>query len=229
MSTDPYVAQAVSHEADQKWDRSFEEQMRLRGATGTSIGDALAMIDSHCQETGESRQQAFGDPARQAGLLHPGGLRPHGWLLRQFLPSLLTVVTLNLSLPNVGLDGRAIVPLWGVIALAASLPLVLTFPWIEYRMPGRKGSALQLATVGILLIVIMGLSWTHPAELHLDLRLVKGLSVLFGLLATLSWSTLNQDPAIDPRRPRSEQLVSPWLKNLLALIPLAWAVAQCFA
>lgn len=61
-----------------KWRDAFIMELRLRGATGTQIGDELALVESHCLDAGTQAQEAFGDPvdyARSVVVSATGGSR----------------------------------------------------------------------------------------------------------------------------------------------------------
>lgn len=51
---------------DRSWLDAFVVELRLRDVAGDRIGDALAEVDSHCAESGESAAEAFGDPVAYA-------------------------------------------------------------------------------------------------------------------------------------------------------------------
>jgi len=54
---------------DKRWRDDFIIAMRMQDATGEQIGDALATVDAHCAESGESAEGAFGDPTDYATTL----------------------------------------------------------------------------------------------------------------------------------------------------------------
>lgn len=54
---------------DPKWAATFTMELNIRQAAGEEIGAALAEVDSHCAESGESAQEAFGDPIEYASQL----------------------------------------------------------------------------------------------------------------------------------------------------------------
>ena len=53
------------------WRDDFIIAMRTQDASGEQIGDALATVDAHCAESGESAEEAFGDPKAYATTLVP--------------------------------------------------------------------------------------------------------------------------------------------------------------
>ena len=53
------------------WREDYIIAMRTQDASGEQIGDALATVDAHCAESGESAEEAFGDPTTYATTLVP--------------------------------------------------------------------------------------------------------------------------------------------------------------
>jgi len=51
------------------WAEAFLLELRVRGVSGRRIGAALAEVDAHCAEAGESAREAFGDPETYASAL----------------------------------------------------------------------------------------------------------------------------------------------------------------
>jgi hypothetical protein len=49
-----------------KWRESLLVELRLRDIPGPRIGEIMAEVDTHCADSGESPQDAFGDPATYA-------------------------------------------------------------------------------------------------------------------------------------------------------------------
>lgn len=64
----------LSHEVWQRpfvktqrqWCEDFVLELRLRDVPGPEIGECLAEVEGHCAETGETPEQAFGDPVGYA-------------------------------------------------------------------------------------------------------------------------------------------------------------------
>lgn len=52
----------IAPHLDKTWRDEFIVEARLQGVHGSAIGDALITADTHVQESGESAEQAFGDP-----------------------------------------------------------------------------------------------------------------------------------------------------------------------
>jgi hypothetical protein len=51
---------------EEKWAEAFVIELRLLDIPGDALGDALAEVESHCAESGESAAEAFGDPVAYA-------------------------------------------------------------------------------------------------------------------------------------------------------------------
>ena len=58
---------------EQAWSEAFLLELRLRGVAGSEIGSALAEVETHCAESGETAYAAFGDARSYATAL---GLPP---------------------------------------------------------------------------------------------------------------------------------------------------------
>ena len=54
---------------DQRWAETFIVELRLVDVTGARIGEALSEVESHCGESGQGADQAFGDPVAYARTL----------------------------------------------------------------------------------------------------------------------------------------------------------------
>jgi hypothetical protein len=77
-----------------QWAEDFVIELRLLGIEGARIGDALSEVESHCAESAESAQQAFGSSAeyaRSLGLQTPSHLSARA-LLRSTLPTVAQVL-----------------------------------------------------------------------------------------------------------------------------------------
>ena len=48
------------------WRDAFVLELRLQDVRGDRIGDALTLVDEHCTDSGESPEEAFGDPVSYA-------------------------------------------------------------------------------------------------------------------------------------------------------------------
>lgn len=69
---------STPHVADD-WTEAFLLELRLRGVDGRRAGEALAEVEAHCAESGESAREAFGDPAAYAVALAPTAVADLDW------------------------------------------------------------------------------------------------------------------------------------------------------
>ena len=84
------------------WAESFLLELRLRRVDGRRIGAALAEVEAHCAESGESARDAFGDPATYAVELAPADPgEPLDWR-RELVSSLLGLGGMLSTLAAVG-------------------------------------------------------------------------------------------------------------------------------
>lgn len=88
---------------DPQWAEAVLLELRIEGVSGDQIGEALGEVDSHCAESGESAQEAFGDPvayARSLGLPPSPGQGPAA-IVGTVLPTLVQLVGMLLTLWSV--------------------------------------------------------------------------------------------------------------------------------
>ncbi len=76
-------------------------ELRLRSVDGRRIGAALAEVEAHCAESGETAHQAFGDPTAYAVELAPDGTVSLDWR-GELVPSVLGLSGMMLTLGAVG-------------------------------------------------------------------------------------------------------------------------------
>lgn len=101
----------IASRVDHAWAETFVIEQRLLGVSGGRIGDALATVDCHVAESGESAGAAFGDAreyARQVAEVH--GRDTVVIDSRTIVGSLLGLVAIALIPRALGdwLDGRAV-------------------------------------------------------------------------------------------------------------------------
>lgn len=86
---------------DQQWLDTFTLELAHRGVSGRDIGDAKASVESHLADSGESAEDAFGDPVVYAQALEFSGSRAPKFP-RVLLPALLGILGLMYYLPAIG-------------------------------------------------------------------------------------------------------------------------------
>jgi len=60
------IARGLAPHVDEVWADSLLLELRLLGVAGDRIGEAVTEVESHCSESGQSAQEAFGDPVEYA-------------------------------------------------------------------------------------------------------------------------------------------------------------------
>ena len=130
------VQRALAPHVDEEWARSFVVEQRLLGVEGTHIGAALSEVESHCSESRQSTQIAFGTPVEYARSLQlpvnqENSPRVVMGLLVPMMVQVLGMTLLNWSfeaaLHGPGLEvtaGRLLVPAVSLLAMVA----VVRFP-----------------------------------------------------------------------------------------------------
>lgn len=205
--------------AEREWLDDFVVEQRMLGVPGTRIGDALATVDAHLADTGESAADAFGPPKEYARVLAeseasassgPGGLGATGTL--SAVLGLAGIVLLPRGFAG-WLDGTAVTITRGdllVAALIGALTVVLIlFPVRVLRfLIEHKVAALLVGPVLMAVFVagmvlwqtsVMNFAWLPVTLVALFALLVS--TVLswrdpLDLLQTPNGSTLGSAPAI---------------------------------
>ncbi|MFN8084936.1 MAG: hypothetical protein U0Q14_11965 [Dermatophilaceae bacterium] len=81
------------------WYRDLVVALRVRGASGREIGDAVAAVQSHCADSGDTPEEAFGAAQQYADALPLAAPAPSGLtLLVNTWPSWLGLLGLFLAL-----------------------------------------------------------------------------------------------------------------------------------
>lgn len=116
-----------------EWAEEFVRELRLRGVSGEDVGSALAEVESHCAESGEPVEEAFGPAADYARSLQlPASSRQS------------TAAMMRVAVPQ-------IVQLLGMFALiAAAVPLAAGEP-----MSVTLGSTLTALLVALTILLLV--------------------------------------------------------------------------
>lgn len=211
---------------DQGWGERFIVEQRLADRTGAQIGDALATVDAHCGESGESAQEAFGDPAAYSQSLvgERGGevTRISSRTTLGIACGLISLLVVPRAIES-WITGASFTASagdlvgWAVVAALAAVVLIWPTPvltWL-FRNP-RKVFALPFAVL-ILLIIPQALLRGTVLDVGWGAPLVAGL-VLLGLSVVLAWPDLSGvDPVRDPRvgSPAGATLAKGWFTALM--------------
>jgi hypothetical protein len=70
------MERALAPHVVKKWANSFVLELRMLDVEGRRIGAALSEVESHCSDSGQSAQEAFGDPVEYARSLQLPTLAP---------------------------------------------------------------------------------------------------------------------------------------------------------
>lgn len=201
------VALSTPH-IDHKWREDFVLEQRLADRTGAQIGDALATVDTHCAESGESAAEAFGDPAAYSrSLVGDRAGEP------------VRISSRTIGGIGCGLLGLLVVPrafaawvegatfsasagdlvAWVIVAALAAIVFVWPTPVLAWLVRRRSTAFATPFVVLILLLIpqlllrdtVLEATWVAP--------LVIGV-VLLTLSVVLTWPDLSvTDPVVDPR------------------------------
>lgn len=126
---------------DCEWIQDFTLELSLRGVSGDDIGAALAEVDSHCAESDEPAEQAFGparDYARSLNLPASPEQAPGG-LFKTVLPSigqLLGMMLMIWSAPGLGTGEPATVSAGMLVVFAIVAAFILVINWKAVAVTG---------------------------------------------------------------------------------------------
>lgn len=205
------------------WREDFIIAMRTQDASGEQIGDALATVDAHCAESGESAEEAFGDPTTYATTLVPGPAAGSGFgasFLVGVLMGLLGLLIVPRAVDDWVTRTPFTVTIGDVVALAVVLGLTSVvmalprrvLPWlakVKYSVAGLLGVALMAVLVLAMLFltdVVAEFSWL--------VALVIGVGLLVASV-TSTWRDLSTpDPVADPRSTEAPPRRTQWLAAL---------------
>ncbi len=202
-----------------EWRDSFLLELRMRKVPGARIGEALAEIETHCADSGQSPGEAFGDPVAYAqALAHSLRAEAAGGTGSPWL-------RYGLSWRN-GLGAFAILGgilslLEGIDAVAHTTPGVVTAGQITSTVvcsllalalpglivgsgrQGSKGKFVAVVVAGFYAAMAPQIFWTRPV-LHTSGWVLLGTALV---LLVLAWrlmlaGRIRGDRVVDPRTGR---------------------------
>lgn len=218
------MADITTPHIDKHWRDNFMVAMRMQDASGERIGDALATVDAHCAESGESAQEGFGDPTHYATTLVPETATRSG-LGASFIVGALMGLLGLLIVPRAVDDWvtgvQFTVTLGDILALAVVLGLTGTvmalprrvLPWLakaRYSVMGLLG-----AVVMAVLVLAMLLLTDVVGELDWRVALVAGIVLLVASVTLTCRDLATADPVADPRSPGAPPRGTQWLTALM--------------
>ena len=194
---------------DGAWAEAFVVELRLRDVPGRTIGAALAEVESHCAESGEQAEEAFGEPVAYAVSL---GLRPEvdpaahpfslgsalRWLVQAvgLLVTTTSVTSLHTGRPlelTSGLVVMGLVLLGTLVALTRAVDRSLRFV-VEHTVAAWALSMVHLGLLVGLLVVLDDVLVLVPA----GPALVVGIALLVIGTGAVAWDLQREDRTDDP-------------------------------
>jgi hypothetical protein len=209
------------------WRDAFVLVLRLSDVSGAAIGDALAQVNSHCTESGQSPADAFGDPRAYAtevaaSLKTSARTLPLPWWRVAIMGAGTLLGTSGFLAGLAGLthDHRAPIN-FGTIA---TVPIVAIGALVVMNLLDRSahsgarwpvGLAFSAFTVAIMLVLAL---WRQPA-----FTLPAGIAVALGVLLLIgTWlpqygllRTAARDHVIDPSTAQDFLRAPRWVYLLL--------------
>ena len=213
------------------WRDAFVTELRLHDVDGARIGDALAEVDAHCQESGQSPARAFGDPEAYAAAL-VDALPPADATPVTDVGAVLVGVgaLLGSSLLGAGLGGVAgggpARFSAGALVGAAVVGVVLLglVPRIGALLRPRRRGLLAALVGGALALVVVVTALLPATALTLPAWacVVAGATLLgaAGLVLRRIGRRSGGGPVLDPRTGADALPTPRWLLSLAVGIPL---------
>ncbi|HLL69710.1 MAG TPA: hypothetical protein VK453_28950 [Micromonosporaceae bacterium] len=230
-----------------EWRDTFVVQAQLHQVSGRRIGEALAEIETHCADSGQSPDRAFGDPTRYAETL-ARDVAPAGSTTRRtpvWAAALLTFATLGgISCLLSGVEAVSH-STRGALTVGQIVTVTFGVIWVSFitavflrpgapKVTQRTGVATALGLPGMLLPQLL---WKQV------MVQVPGWPLLLagGLLLALAWwpraaDRMFPERVIDPRtggeafnRPRWLLAVIRWglpVTLVCAVVAAAWLPAS---
>ena len=162
---------------DRKWIEELVIALRLRDVRGDAIADAVAAVESHCAESGETPHEAFGDPHDYAASL-------------DFPDDLLITATARDWL---GLLGPVVAGLMGLTAATATVRAVRLGQEVEISV-GQLASFAFLAVFVLLTVRVLAALLRHMVAGSLFLG--AGLVGATALAVALQQTAFSADPLV---------------------------------
>ncbi|PFG37244.1 hypothetical protein ATL41_1998 [Flavimobilis soli] len=223
---------------DAAWVDDFVVRLRLRDVPGDRIGDALAEVDAHCADSGETALEAFGDPTGYADSLDLPSEPDEAGVRRTLVGSGLQIAGLLLAPQAVGTlatGGRLPITAGAVTTLAVTLAVlaavatwhdqllrhVLARPW-----PWSIGAGL-LASASVLPMLL----WESPvADVDPWVGIIAAVALLAAGVVVQARALGAGDPVLLPgaERPAPRVDAVVWMMPAAAVVlsAFAWFVAR---
>ncbi len=218
---------------ERRWVDDVTRELAIRGASGRAIGEALAIVDAHCAESGQEAEQAFGPAADYAGSVHlrASDTEAHSLAaqVRAAWPSLLGLAGMLLAFRCIdAYQTSSAVPIrWGdLIGLVGIIALsVAAVRWIGVLihhpvLSWVVGTALFTGVIGLQIVTTAEIARVPLPGAAIGAGLALVGSGIWGTLAGPEVDVV-RDPrpgAPAPRAMRAFGLVTNWLFLILTLL-----------
>lgn len=179
----------------QKWCDDFVVELRLMGASGDVIGDRLAEVETHCAESGELPQEAFGDAAAYGRSVGAESSKVSGegvWMsaalsVGQVLALLVGTRAAGAWATGVAVEYNAVQVACLILAVVVLVALPLAIRFIIHR-PLLAG----LPYFALFMTLVMGAALAQRLDLPALVTAPSSwLTVgLFALIVALSWLSM---------------------------------------
>lgn len=173
---------------DSEWIQEFTLELRVRGVAGDDIGAALAEVDSHCAESGEAAQEAFGSARDYAVSLDlPASAEQQSYspfmTVLHSLGQLLGMMLMIWSAPGLGTGEPAAVSTGMLVILLAVALIVVMVNWKAVAVTGFVARHRVISTlIGLLFFPLFLLPAIFLRETAVELPpfalLVTGAAVI---------------------------------------------------
>lgn len=223
---------------DESWLQDLRLELRLQDWDGRQVGDAVATVREHCEESGESAQEAFGDPDAYGRALaqgSPGRAKPlTARVLLGALAGVLGTLTTSAAATAAFEGGPVEIRLGQVLILVLTLAAVVA-------LVGRSGPVLRaLVRIGPLRggvigavvcagLVLVGLLRPEVLVAVPAGPTAVGAVLLVAVATAVSWPDRHADPERDPRtgeepRTRAAERLGPFVYPVAAVLVSALAL-----
>lgn len=225
--------------ATKKWLDALTMELRLKDASGKSIGDAVATVEEFLADSGQSPEEAFGTPREYAAELSGGAIKP----IKKDIKSTVSLSTANLVVflvfsaalspwlegAQLLLGGWQLTTVVFLAALVLALPLYLSFLlrhfWALIAVPVVGGAAGVLSAMLTPKVAGDAFLSLPPGPV---LVISAGLMVALSLAGTVTALSEAPDPVVSPletappvsAKDRWLEILTRWLFPVFALVLL---------
>lgn len=229
-----------------QWVDKFVIELRTLEVPGPAIGDQLTTVYSHCQETGETPEAAFGDAEKYARSLGYEPKTDTGQYAPIVLPSLVTLLGMfifDYAISAIANEHNfmlnwAVVLVWSLAAL-----LVISLMFIPYRVLAGKpavfmGFALCGSVLGIAGALFSRFDWKLIVDTNpLPVAIVSGLVMLVsaGFATRVLFKSQDdivagplqseEDVAQERRKAKRFGLITAWILPVFAFVSAVITIA----